>query len=955
MDKKWKRWNFPQREGSAVIADIIERGKFRLWNEPHKYQKHPFCGCAGRGIRSKNTDSRAKNCRVLAACCYALGIQQTAYCFYRQTMRTRLLVFWLVVLIARPGFSQSSAQQHAIRQQADDIVAAYRKIIVLTADDAPSGTEPDERILMLGRMLFQQNEERLRALRAAISADPAMAQLFLDRLENTPDYHDADKLVFRDLLDDLRSSGGNSGELPKRVAEDISALDQIEAMYQKELAKIFDQFGTRGMPIHREAWEKYLAFLHQKYQRDQIVKDYESDLPGDESEETRGGGKVKNKKKKPHEELFGTELPPKTLLLTFDDGPHPQYTDEVLEILKKYNLHAVFFQVGRNLGTVAGDDTIKLTPEAAASYRILEQGSSLGNHSYTHPLLPKLTPAKSTYEIDATNKLLKYILKADPVLFRPPYGARNQAILQEARTDNLKTMIWNVDSLDWADPVPNSVAKRVLDEVQQAGRGIILFHDIHHRAIDALPGLIETLEKDGYRFASWNGSGFSVNDSRGIETVTLPKSSEPPYRESWAAVIGIDSYQKWPKLRYAANDARGVRDLLVKKYQFKPENVFLLLNEDATRQNILSLLGDKLANPEMIKREDRVFVFYAGHGATRKLPSGRDLGYIIPVDADLESYQGQAISMTNFQDIAEAIPAKHLLFVMDSCYSGLALTRGGALSASSNYLQEIARREAREMFTAGGADEQVADNGPNGHSVFTWTLLQALDGRGDLNGDGVITATELAAYVAPVVSSLSHQTPAFGNMPGSEGGDFIFDLKHESEFLNGNSNQLGDDAIELNSEVEKLRAENQKLQQQLAAAHAQLEQNGQPPSKPSSPAELALTLNDEGLRLYKEKKYAEALAKFSQAAASDPANAEAANNAGFVLYKLQRYGDAATWFRKTNELAPTRAVAYLNLGDACAKLQNKTEARQAYEKYLELAPNSREATEVAARLKALGP
>jgi uncharacterized caspase-like protein len=62
------------------------------------------------------------------------------------------------------------------------------------------------------------------------------------------------------------------------------------------------------------------------------------------------------------------------------------------------------------------------------------------------------------------------------------------------------------------------------------------------------------------------------------------------------------------------------------------------------------------------------------------------------------------------------------------------------------------------MLTAGGADQQVADAGPNGHSVFTWVLLQALAGKGDLNGDGLITGTELAAYVAPAVSAVSHQT-----------------------------------------------------------------------------------------------------------------------------------------------------------------------------------------------------
>jgi uncharacterized caspase-like protein len=97
-----------------------------------------------------------------------------------------------------------------------------------------------------------------------------------------------------------------------------------------------------------------------------------------------------------------------------------------------------------------------------------------------------------------------------------------------------------------------------------------------------------------------------------------------------------------------------------------------------------------LADPTMVQHEDRVLVFFAGHGATRKLASGRELGYIIPVDADLTDFEGSAISMTNFQDISEAIPAKHVLFVMDSCYSGLALTRGGnGQLPSQNYLNEI--------------------------------------------------------------------------------------------------------------------------------------------------------------------------------------------------------------------------------------------------------------------------
>lgn len=84
--------------------------------------------------------------------------------------------------------------------------------------------------------------------------------------------------------------------------------------------------------------------------------------------------------------------------------------------------------------------------------------------------------------------------------------------------------------------------------------------------------------------------------------------------------------------------------------------------------------------------------------------------------------------MSDLQNIAESLQAKHVLFVMDACYSGLGLTRSGP--TSSAYLRENARRIARQMLTAGGADQQVADSGPNGHSVFTWVLLQALAGKG---------------------------------------------------------------------------------------------------------------------------------------------------------------------------------------------------------------------------------
>jgi hypothetical protein len=98
--------------------------------------------------------------------------------------------------------------------------------------------------------------------------------------------------------------------------------------------------------------------------------------------------------------------------------------------------------------------------------------------------------------------------------------------------------------MDWADPIPKSIAQRVLDRVALVGRGIILFHDIHSRAAEVLPSLIETLEQQGYRFASWKGDNFSPETGAVVQTAAAGSGSfESPYRESWAAVIGIDDYQ----------------------------------------------------------------------------------------------------------------------------------------------------------------------------------------------------------------------------------------------------------------------------------------------------------------------------------------------------------------------------------------------------------------------------
>jgi uncharacterized caspase-like protein/peptidoglycan/xylan/chitin deacetylase (PgdA/CDA1 family) len=545
------------------------------------------------------------------------------------------------------------------------------------------------------------------------------------------------------------------------------------------------------------------------------------------------------------------------VVLTFDDGPHKAYTDEVVAILKRYDVPGVFFEVGRNLGKVEADGKVSLGPMAKISRNLMEEGYAVGNHSLTHAQLSRTTGDALRQQVLDTDTLLKDVDSKRAPLFRFLWRAQRRRPAA-AQRGGLKSIMWNIDSMDWADPVPESIVQRVLDQVNKEQRGIILFHDIHDRAVKALPQILDRLIADGYQFAGWNGRDFT----RARKGAPVPPPSPPATRSrgrSWSASTTTPSGRSWS----TPATTQAVADTLTGQFGFPSSQVIVLKNEQATRNNILAAFHDRLAD-DRTGKNDRVFVFFAGHGATRQLASGRDLGYIIPVDSDPKEFATDAIAMTDIQNIAESMQAKHVMFVMDACYSGLGLTRGGP--SSSSFLRENARRSARQMLTAGGADQQVADAGPNGHSVFTWVLLQALAGKGDLNGDGLITGTELAAYVAPAVSAVSHQTPAFGSLPGSQGGEFVFQVPDSQEFLNADTRQLTADAIALNNKVD---AASEAKGSQAPVTVADL-QGGKaklvvPTAGPASDRQRAQQANDRGLQLYREKQYDEAAAQFTEA------------------------------------------------------------------------------------------
>jgi hypothetical protein len=248
----------------------------------------------------------------------------------------------------------------------------------------------------------------------------------------------------------------------------------------------------------------------------------------------------------------------------------------------------------------------------------------------------------------------------------------------------------------------------------------------------------------------------------------------PKYDKSHALVIGIDAYQNVSPLMHAANDARAVAEILAKKFDFLTDNVRVLLDSKATRENIAKefLL---LADSSKVGPDDRILIFFAGHGHT---VSGRrgEIGFLVPVDGKADEL-ATLIRWDELTRNADLIPAKHMLFLMDACYGGLALTRKTIPPGSMRFLKDMLQRYSRQVLTAGKADEVVSDAGgtrPN-HSIFTSHLLDGLDGAASA-AEAPITGHGLMAYVYEKVGSDPHsrQTPHFGFFDGD--GDFIFDL-----------------------------------------------------------------------------------------------------------------------------------------------------------------------------------
>ena len=178
-------------------------------------------------------------------------------------------------------------------------------------------------------------------------------------------------------------------------------------------------------------------------------------------------------------------LDDKVVALTFDDGPS-KYTEKILDVLKKYDACGTFFLIGNKVDFYR--DVLK---------RMINEGSEIGNHSYDHKLLTRLSKKQFEEEINKTQDAIKKATGFTPLLFRPTYGGYTD--LLKSYTD-LKFVLWDVDSRDWQVKAKSKILQNVLPNVKSGS--IILMHDNHEYSLNALNDIISNLKKQGYKFVT---------------------------------------------------------------------------------------------------------------------------------------------------------------------------------------------------------------------------------------------------------------------------------------------------------------------------------------------------------------------------------------------------------------------------------------------------------------------
>lgn len=205
------------------------------------------------------------------------------------------------------------------------------------------------------------------------------------------------------------------------------------------------------------------------------------------------------------------------VVLTFDDGPHPNTTPHILDILKKRNLKAAFFVLGCQVNKY---------PEIIK--RMHEEGHIIGNHTYDHKNLTQLKKSSIIKEIENTNNLIEKITGEKPKYLRPPYGAVNQSVKSVINEEGMNMVLWTVDTRDWHSKNEQKILKEVDRQLNiSSGKyigGAILMHDIYPSTVKALDLVLDKLAVNNYKVYALNNLGHTASEFWSVKSPIICKT-----------------------------------------------------------------------------------------------------------------------------------------------------------------------------------------------------------------------------------------------------------------------------------------------------------------------------------------------------------------------------------------------------------------------------------------------
>lgn len=396
------------------------------------------------------------------------------------------------------------------------------------------------------------------------------------------------------------------------------------------------------------------------------------------------------------------------------------------------------------------------------------------------------------------------------------------------------------------------------------------------------------------------------------------------YYKSWVVIFGINDYLLAPKLTTPVADGKVLAETL-RKIGF--EEVIEVYDKQASFKGMQYILNDVLLRK--VGRQDRVVIFYAGHAGITRDSNGKDLGYLVPWDAQTNN-ASKAVTLDDLKDFSRRVMAKHILFIINAGVSGWDITAPQQLSLEGRGAQEEETdKRAVQVIAAASKGEATAHK--DGQSIFVRSLTAGLQGAADTDKNGWLMVSELGTYLKQQIerATAGKQHPQVVRLDGD--GDMILVEGKQGTFRAGG---------EPKTDAERMTAAKELYEQAFTALQQQ-----RPPQEALNSLNKALEYNPTYGEAYILKSYVlleylsnldDALIAANQAVKYAAENPDSHYTRGLILLKKQHYKDAEQAMQRSLALNPDNSDALLILGDLYAEdLKDQKKALQSYKKYLE--------------------